>query len=75
MDLRNVDFEGEDLGGANVAQADLRGAKLDGVSLLNAKLDGCDLRGVDLSRVVNLTRPQLKSAVTDKKTRFPDGFE
>jgi uncharacterized protein YjbI with pentapeptide repeats len=35
---------------------------------------GADLRGVDLSRVKNLTKHQLSEAITDQTTKLPDNI-
>ncbi len=53
----------------NLSRAHLSGAILDDADLRGANLVGADLRGA------NLNGAKLEDAVTDKGTRWPDGFD
>ena len=59
--LREVNFSGAYLCGAQLAEADLRGANLSGVNLSEVRLYGADLRGANLSGAI-LTKAQLGNA-------------
>jgi len=52
----------------------VRAATLKGTNFQGASLHGADLRGTDLSSAKGLTREQVKTAVTDSSTRFPDNL-
>lgn len=56
------------LAGADLTDADLSGADLGNSLLSRADLSGTDLRGADLAETV------LTNVITDKFTKWPDGF-
>lgn len=68
--LAGLDLGGEDLSDVNLFDADLRGTDLTG-----ADLRGADLRGANLEAARGLTRAQVESAVTDRRTRLPVSVE
>ena len=69
--VRRTNLSHANLIGANLSRADLTGADLRGANLAGAILTGTILRGADLRGVVNLTRDQLATAITDDKTVLP----
>jgi hypothetical protein len=81
--LEKADLHNAILKSANLSEANLRGANLARAILRKADLSGADLHGADLSRsnlggayLINargLTDKQLASAITDEKTKMPNG--
>ena len=59
------------LQGAILQGANLRGARLWNADLTDATLEGAQLQGADLTGVAGLTPPQLKGALCDASTKFP----
>lgn len=59
-----------DLTGANLSKANLSDADLSGANL-SGNLFDADLSGANLSRVKDLTREQVDSALTDSDTQLP----
>ena len=75
--LRKVDLTGAVLEGVNLRDADLYAVKLNSADLRGANFRGTilldtDLRGANLAGVENLTLDQLRWAVIDSSTVFPD---
>ncbi len=70
--LMSADLSGANLTEANLSRARLPEADLTGADLSGADLSGADLSGADLSEAEGLTREQIESAITDKKTILPD---
>ncbi len=68
--LKDANLQGANLQGANLHGADLQGADLHGANLRGANLHGANLRGV-----MNLTKEQVVSALTDKSTQLPDSLK
>lgn len=58
--------------GANLTAANLFMANLAGADLSGSILKGANLRGANLSKVKNLTREQVESAIIDDSTILPD---
>jgi len=70
IQFHSVNFEGAAMKSANLEDADfLLG------SLKNAILTGTNLRGANLKTVGDLETANLKDAVYNKHTIFPDGFD
>lgn len=84
LDLRHSRLRGCVLRGTNLSYtrldyADLSGcvlsgADLTGASLLETDLGSADLRGLDLRGARQLAMANLRHVVTDRTTRYPDGF-
>jgi uncharacterized protein YjbI with pentapeptide repeats len=72
--LRKAHLEEANLQRAHLKKADLRGAHLEGVDLQETHLEGADLRGVDLTRVRNLTQDQVNMTCVDEHTRLPESL-
>ncbi len=82
--LQRADLGGATLLNCDLGRSDLSGAYLRGASLVNSNLAGTDLRGADLReadlRGVNLDNAilndtDLRSAVYDRNTTWPSGFD
>ena len=63
--LQGADLRGANLSNAWLNWAWLAGAKLEGANFTGAKMIGAQLQGADLSRVIGLTRSQLRNACGD----------
>ncbi len=72
--LHEANLQGANLQGANLQGANLREANLRRADLWGADLRGAKLRGAKLTEVVGLTQEQIKSAITDEKTKLPEGL-
>lgn len=78
--LVSAHLEGAFFQDAHLERASFMGAHLQGAILVEAHLGGADLRrarlqGADLRETIGLTKMQIKSAITDEKTRLPDYLE
>ncbi len=73
--LPRTDLSFANLEGAKLHGADFTGADWRGVNLKDARLEGTILRGADLTGAKNVTVEQLRSAVIDKTTKLPEGFD
>lgn len=73
--LRDADLSDTTLDFADLSGADLRRASLSGASLLEASLYGADLRGADLSRCRNLIMANLRRAIYDTTTKWPERLD
>jgi hypothetical protein len=84
-DLRGALFLGVDLRVAGFQDADLRGARFAGVNLDGTSFEGADLRGAHLELVdassqdlgfdPDLRDANLRGALADGSTRWPQGFD
>jgi len=72
-DLRNAYLMGADLTDANLIMANLMGANLTDANLTGADLTSADIRGAKLR--ANLSGANLKTAIYDKMTKWPEGFD
>jgi len=72
-DLREAYLMDIDLTNANLIGANLRGADLTDANLTGADLTNADLRGAKLR--TNLSGANLKTAIYDKMTKWPEGFD
>ena len=72
-DLRDAYLMGTNLTNANLIMANLMGADLTGANLTNADLTSADIRGAKLK--ANLSGANLKMAIYDQKTEWPEGFD
>lgn len=75
--LREASLKGADLSRAILKETFLSKARLEGANLSNAHVEGAVLRGAhlegaNLTGIMDLTREQIESAITDEKTRFPE---
>ncbi len=70
--LNGAHLNGADLRGALLVNADLRGAWLRGANLQLANLDGADVRGADLRGARGCDAAQLRTAIGDNKTQWPN---
>jgi uncharacterized protein YjbI with pentapeptide repeats len=60
------------LAGAHLNGTKLRDANLEEAFLNGAELEGADLRGANLTGAIGLSWEQVKTALRDNRTRFPD---
>ena len=72
--LTGANLSGAKLNAAKLKGADFTDANLSGADFTNADLTGAnltrtDLTGADLRSAIGLTQPQLRSAITNAKTR------
>jgi uncharacterized protein YjbI with pentapeptide repeats len=84
-DLRGALFFGVDLEGARFRRADLRDARFVGVNVDGTRFEGANLRGADLEFAdasnpdmgfdPNLRDADLRGALADGSTRWPQGFD
>ena len=84
-DLRGALFFGVDLEGARFRRADLRDAQFVGVNVDGTRFEGANLRGADLEFAdasnpdmgfdPNLRDADLRGALADGSTRWPQGFD
>lgn len=72
-DLRDAYLMDTDLTNANLIGANLMGANLTDSNLTGADLSSADLRGAKLGS--NLSDANLKNAIYDKMTKWPEGFD
>ena len=72
--IRRTDLSFASLVGANLSDADCTNAIFRGANFKNAILKGTVLKGADLSGARNLTRDQLRQAITDENTILPEGL-
>ncbi|BCM90446.1 hypothetical protein IAD21_02299 [Abditibacteriota bacterium] len=70
--LNGAHLNGADLRSALLVNADLRGAWLRGANLQLANLDGADVRGADMRGARGCDAAQLRGAVGDNKTQWPN---
>ena len=74
-ELRKINLTGADLVGANFAEADLTGAILDRANLSKAYLVRARLYGASFVGAELLYGLNLREALYDRKTLFPDTFD
>ena len=70
-DLRGANFTDTDLSNADLNHSNLNQADLSGANLDDANLSTTLLWGADLSTCKNLTRDQLRLAITNENTKLP----
>jgi uncharacterized protein YjbI with pentapeptide repeats len=70
--LSRVNFQNAFLVGARFDDANLKGADMRGAKLKRVNFSGGNLESADLTRAEGLTCDQIKSAVIDESTHFPD---
>jgi uncharacterized protein YjbI with pentapeptide repeats len=70
--FQNANLYSSKLNNANLSEANLNGANLIHAQLHKARIKGANLRGANLNRAVGLTCEQIKSAVIDEETQFPE---
>lgn len=68
--LMSVRFDFADMSESNLANADLSGASLVETNLWNA-----DLRGANLSAAGAISMANIRGAMFDQRTRWPEGFD
>jgi uncharacterized protein YjbI with pentapeptide repeats len=73
--LRRTDLSFANLERANLTRADFSNATFRGANFKDAILNGTILKGADLTDVKNLTLGQLRQAIVDEKTQFPQGIK
>jgi hypothetical protein len=82
-DLMEADLAGADLREAYLMDADLTNANLIGANLMGADLTDANLTGADLTSAdirdaklrANLSGANLKTAIYDEMTKWPEGFD
>jgi uncharacterized protein YjbI with pentapeptide repeats len=72
MNLTKVNLSSAQLNNANLSNVNFMGANLIYANLKNANLSNANLKGVNLRQTTNITCEQIKSAVIDESTLFPD---
>jgi len=72
--LINANLRQANLSNANLMGTNLMGTILEATNFKNADLRNTNLKGVDLKLTLNISCEQLKSAVIDQKTQFPDNI-
>lgn len=78
VDCTKTEMKRANLANANLQNACLRKADLRGAVLMGADVKGVDfefthLEGANLEGAINLTREQLRDAITSAETRLPEG--
>ena len=73
--FRYIELEGVNFSEATLKKSDLRDAYLHSADLKGADLQGADLRGADLKGSKNLNKANLKDALYNNGTSFPNKFK
>ena len=72
--LRGWDLTGADFSRASMKHANLSTADLSGASLIETNLWNADLRGANLNATGAVSMADIRGAVFDLRTRWPEGF-
>lgn len=74
VNFLNAVLKHSNFSSANLSKASLKGANLERTVFHEANLKEADLRGANLNQATSISCEQIKSAVIDENTRFPDNI-